>query len=331
MTKSRVILTGPLLLSLLAVAFCLWTALGNEVNICVTAGCSLYQDFTVFGVSLWWYGTVAFSLLAICALLGLRLFGRRLAALFLLGDVVLLLLMLLTAPCVNCLIVAALFCLVYLSFRGASSLSAKNEPEKRAIPVIIWCWLAFFVINLGAVARTQMAIWPILDESGEGRGRMFFSPSCVHCVEGIKYFSGKVYMAFYPVAENDSDIYRIARMRELLDQGMNLAEALAQSEEFTEPGFFSSLQPEFLILRFRLLINRAHVLSAGSPGVPFFEYLGLPPETRKLIEDHASGTRSSKARTSPEETEPDRSFRDPSLPIELGGQCGGMTPCPPAN
>ena len=70
MKQSREILTGSLCVTLLAAAFCVWSAFGNDVNFCVTAGCSLYQDFTVGGVSLWWLGTGTFALLALLALLG---------------------------------------------------------------------------------------------------------------------------------------------------------------------------------------------------------------------------------------------------------------------
>ena len=70
MKRSREILTGSLCVTLLAAAFCVWSAFGNDVNFCVTAGCSLYQDFTVGGVSLWWLGTGSFALLALLALLG---------------------------------------------------------------------------------------------------------------------------------------------------------------------------------------------------------------------------------------------------------------------
>ena len=56
MNRSHEIVTGALCLALLGAAFCAWSALGNEVNLCVTAGCSLYQDTTLAGISLWWLG-----------------------------------------------------------------------------------------------------------------------------------------------------------------------------------------------------------------------------------------------------------------------------------
>ena len=70
MKRTREILVGALGVSLLATVFCVWSALGNDVNICVTAGCALYQDFSLGGFSLWWVGVAVFALLAALALLG---------------------------------------------------------------------------------------------------------------------------------------------------------------------------------------------------------------------------------------------------------------------
>ena len=61
---------GGLAAALLGMLFCIWTALGNEVAFCVTAGCSLYQDLVIGGLSMWWIGTAAFGVLACLALLG---------------------------------------------------------------------------------------------------------------------------------------------------------------------------------------------------------------------------------------------------------------------
>ena len=138
MKRSREILTGSLCVTLLAAAFCVWSAFGNDVNFCVTAGCSLYQDFTVGGVSLWWLGTGTFALLALLALLGAAAAGRLLAGLALLGDICLLLLMALTAPCVSCLVVAVFFALSYLGFRQAEPAQARGRDSHGRRSVLLW-------------------------------------------------------------------------------------------------------------------------------------------------------------------------------------------------
>ena len=108
MKQVRGILGAPFFLTLLAAAFCIWVALGNDVNFCATTGCTLYEDFSFFGISLWWIGAGAFGVLALAALFGLARPGAWLAALMVLADCGFLLLMALTAPCVSCLAAAAL-------------------------------------------------------------------------------------------------------------------------------------------------------------------------------------------------------------------------------
>ena len=325
MKQSREILTGSLCVTLLAAAFCVWSAFGNDVNFCVTAGCSLYQDFTVGGISLWWMGTGTFALLALLALLGAAAAGRLLAGLALLGDICLLLLMALTAPCVSCLVVAVFFALSYLGFRQAELARARERDSHVRRSVLLWIWVLLFTVNVGAVARSQAEAWPIMGTSEEATVRMFFSPS----------------------AENDNDVYKVAQMRRLLDAGMNLAEALAQAQNVAVPRGLASLSPDLLWLRFKMLRNKAHVFSAGAQTVPFFEYHGLPG---MLVKQQERGQRRSPgsasgqteggpglpAAQSPVLPAPDQAApagqagRDAGLPLDpqVAGQCGGPTPCP---
>ena len=356
MKRSREILTGPLCIALLAAAFCIWSAFGNDVNFCVTAGCSLYQDFTVGGISLWWLGTGTFAVLALLALLGAAAPGRLLAGLALLGDICLLLLMALTAPCVSCLVVAVFFALTYLGFRQAEQGQARGRGIQPRRSALLLVWVLLFTVNVGAVARSQTAIWPITEGDDEATVRMFFSPSCPSCREGIDILSGHVDVAFYPLAENDSDVYRVAQMRRLLDTGMNLAEALGQSQNVTPPRGLAALSPDLLWLRFRMLRNKAHVFSAGAQTVPFFEYHGLPSmlvkqQARQNRQPAGSASNRTDRRTDiPAPPPPAQSQETPSsarddqtggqpgaqdgqdaaLPLDpqVAGQCGGAAPCP---
>lgn len=328
MKKMNAILTGPFFLALLATAFCVWSALGNDVNICVTTGCTLYEDFSIGGISLWWFGAGAFAFLAILAILGQSAAGRLFAGLFLLGDICLLLLMALTAPCVSCLVAAVFFALCYWLFRHAGASTQKGAEPPRA-SALLWIWLALFVVNLGQVARSQLDIWPILDESGEARANMFFSPSCRYCVEGINALSGNVEMAFYPIADSSEDVYKLAKMVECLDKGMNLAEAMGQSQDAVSPGLWANFSPGMLLLRFRLLRNKAHVLAAGSRGVPFFERKGLPPDVLAKVEEREKRSISRLQSPGYGNTEPG-GLPDATLPVDMGGgQCGPGMPCPP--
>ncbi len=336
MNRSHEIVTGALLLALAAAAFCVWSALGNEVNLCVTAGCSLYQDSTVAGISLWWIGTGVFAALCVLALLGAARWGRTLAALALAGDVALLLVMALTAPCISCLVVAVFFVLVYMSFRQAATARSRSGKAGRSLLVLVWGLL--FIINLGAVARSQANVWSITDNHDNATVRMFFSPSCSSCREGVAILSGHVDVAFYPLAENDADVHRVARMIRLLDQGDSMAEAISRSQDVTAPGGLASWSPDMIWLRFRMLRNKAHVFMSGAQTVPFFEYHGLPSMLVKQGKSAASRTPGSgAAATGSFSGMPGAGYGqgqpgsvNDALPLEpqVSGQCGGPAPCP---
>lgn len=316
---------GALAAALLGMLFCIWTALGNEVAFCVTAGCSLYQDLVIGGLSMWWIGTAAFGVLACLALLGAVPAGHFLAGLALLGDVFLLLLMALTSPCVSCLVVACFFALTYWLFDRARHRDDRR-PQGRSF--LLCVWLVLFVVNAGQVVRTQGEVWSISENPGQATVRMFFSPSCSACREGIDILSGSVDVAFCPVAENDADVVRVERMLLLLEQGKTLKEAVAACRDVEEPGPWAFLHPGQWGLRLRLQRNRAHIFNAGSRTVPFFEYHGLPA----MLKKQARSSAPARAREPVIEFSPagGQTFPDATLPLDpqVAGQCGGPAPCP---
>lgn len=325
MTKNHAILIIPFFTALLGTVFCVWSALGNDVNFCVTTGCTLYQDFSIAGVSMWWVGTVAFALLAICALLGQKMAGKSLAALFLLGDTGFLTLMAFTAPCLSCLTAAAFFAICFWLFRRNAAQPARSGEQLLLRPSpLLWIWFLLFIINIGVVVRSEVGVWPLLDESGDASTRMFFSVDCPYCKEGIDALAGKVDVAFYPVLENPDDVYRIARMMKLLEEGMAMDEALSLSADYQTPTGVAAYAPEMILLRFRLLRNKAHIFAAGSQSVPFFEQKGMPVG---LVANKSSSGQESGRKTASD------GFGDFHLPDELTttGQCGGGAPCPPTS
>ncbi|MBQ9405846.1 MAG: hypothetical protein IJU37_03790 [Desulfovibrio sp.] len=321
MNRPHTVLPGLVLLSLLAAFFCFWTASGNESGLCVTAGCSLFQDTSIFGISLWWFGVCAFGVLAFLALLGATGWGTLLAGVFLLADTALLLLMAITSPCTNCLLAALCFALLYVGFRRAHvqrSQSMHPEAPRRSLLLLIWG--LFFVLNLGEALRTAPGLWAISDNAQEATVHMFFSPSCPSCREGIALLSGHVDVAFYPVAERDQDLAMIAEMQQLLAQGESMATAVNKAQSAQELGGLAAFAPKALFLRLRLLRNKAHVFLAGSSAIPFFEFHGLP----------AMLTRTSR-NTRPPRATPDSAYRpSPDLPLDpqIAGQCSGTAPCP---
>ena len=321
MNTRHEILVGPLLITLLATAFCAWCAFGNDVTFCTSAGCFLYQDFTISGISLWWLGTGVFAILAGLSLLGAAITGKFIAGFALVADLCLLFLMALTAPCTSCLIVACLFALTYLTFVKVAS-DLPRHKEKRSI--LLWLWILLFTLNIGGTIRSQTSVWPILDSDEDIKVRMFFSPSCAHCKEGINALSGHVDIAFYPVAETDDDIYKIVKMRDLLETGMNISDALEQAQNPTIPQGLHKISPNLLLIRFNLLRNKSHIFAAGVQTVPYFEYHGLP----SFISKNKKQSNNQKSNNA---NETRNTIKDPSLPIDdplITGQCGGKNPCP---
>lgn len=345
MKNSLGVMSGTLCLALAAVAYCIWTAFGNDVNVCVTEGCGLYQDTNIGGVSLWWIGAVVFAVLALLALVGAARVGRVIAGLALTGDILLLLLMAATAPCISCLGAALFFAGVYACFRHAD-----RDPQGKGVPgrrsVLILCWLVLFLINAGASARQAAALWSISNPSGAPTVRVFYSPSCAACRQAIEALSGKVEAAFYPVAETPEDVYKVAVMREAVDGGSSMTEALEAALKAEKPVGLAALSPDLLWLRLRLLRNKAHVYLSGSQSVPFIEFHGLPAMLAPKPRPAAAAREAEPVRPSAAALplEPVTGGLTPRgdvagsggtgqgdadlFDVPVSGSCGGLTPCP---
>lgn len=319
---SRGVMPGPLLVGVLGAAFCIWSASGNAINLCVTAGCSLFQDAAIAGISMWWFGAAAFTVLCMLSLVGSAGLGTAAAGLCLFLDTLLLLLMLVTVPCVGCLFVALLFALSYMAFRHASA--PRDREPGRSLMLLVW--MGFFLVNIGAVVRAEVGTWAMHGPE-DASVHMYFSPSCSVCREGVAALSGRVNVAFYPVAENADDVLSIASMLRALENGNNMNEALKsaqrESAEFAAAGVMERWSPDMLLLRFRLLCNKAHIFAAGGQSVPFLEYHGLPTSLAakpEVPQQH------------PRTTAPSQPSTDYTLPIDPGvaGSCGGSdaAPCP---
>ena len=323
MKRSHQLFPGILSLAALAAGFCIWSAFGNEVNLCVTSGCALFQDTSIAGISLWWAGGITFAALAAAALMGAAQLGMVVAGFALLGDIALLLLMSVTAPCVSCLIVACFFAMIYCGFRQAAHRTCGLPNDKPGRSALLILWGLLFIVNVGTALRTQADVWAITDNGKEATVRMFFSPSCPSCQEGIALLSGRVDVAFYPLAESEVDIYKAARMLRLMDNGASVAEALAKAQDVAAPSAMAATAPDMLLLRLRMLRNKAHVFMAGSQTVPFFEYHGLPSMLKKSASQQAGHAVAPTASASPSAT----GSADLPLDPQVAGQCSGVTPC----
>ncbi|MBR4741686.1 MAG: hypothetical protein IK079_02145, partial [Desulfovibrio sp.] len=263
----------PAIVAFFGMVFCYLSTQKSIEAMCNTAGCTLYHETSIGGISLWWFGLAAFATSCLLALLGQSKLGLLFSKIVLFLDCGLLLLMDVTAPCLNCMGVAVLFALCYFCF-------LKTQPH--TISWLLRTWIILLAINVGGVLKSAIGHWPILgDESA--RVHIYFSPSCSHCRDAINFYSGNIDVAFYPVQENSMDLEKIAAMQQALNQGLNLQEAVEAAQKCQPFDIATHLSFDKLLLSFRILCNKAHVFMSGSSGVPFFEYRGLPSYLTKEI------------------------------------------------
>ncbi|HIW01394.1 MAG TPA: hypothetical protein H9894_09455 [Candidatus Desulfovibrio intestinipullorum] len=319
------------------ILFCLWVYAGTGEQVCFTAGCSLYQQSSVAGLPLWWIGVAGFAVLGLLALAGKLALAYMAAWLGLLIDAGLLALMLLTAPCFNCLIVAVLLMAAFVSLRrGVQDRSWSAQKQGRSVLVLVWSF--FFICNVGIVLKSSVPLWDISDNAEDASVRMFFSPSCSKCRQGVAQLSGNIDVAFYPVAETDWDVKRIAHMQESLAGGMNMYEAFMASSTVERPTTLELYSPSMIALRLKLLCNMAHIYMDGGRVVPYIEYRGLPafldrensgaPQTQPLTQSYNPNVGQGSVQTH----DPTRKQQDDMLFLEgssaVGGACYGDKPCP---
>jgi hypothetical protein len=303
----------PFTLAVLGAAFSLWNAMSPANVFCFTSGCALFAEFTVGGVSLWWVGIGGFTLLAFGAILGSAPIGMILSGLGLGIDCLLLMIMLITAPCASCLVVAALLAMIYASFRNLAldSLPSRN----RNYSLLLMFWLFLFISNLGVLANTVFTPWPIYRAANQEQliANVYFSPSCSACrllvQETDPIDADRI--NWYPVAENEDDISVIAAMHTQILQGKTVRQAFnfAYNTQRPESGQIL-LRPEIMLLQMRLYMNQAHVLR-GQGMLPMIEYQGVPAFMISKASSSARG-----------ENQPD------AVPISSGfNRCGDSENC----
>lgn len=146
----------PLLIAVCGILFSVWNALDAASVPCVSAGCTLYQNFSINGYSLWWGGVGIFSLLGLLAITGHAALGRWLAGLAVLLDCVLLGIMILTLPCVACMVAALFLALSYSAFRAATLADAHHGALRHASPLLV-VWGALFLLTLGGSPGAKSA------------------------------------------------------------------------------------------------------------------------------------------------------------------------------
>jgi len=316
--RTSLFLPLPAFFSLLGIIFCAWRANGETFNICFSTGCTLFQDMTINGISMWYIGLLVFAIFFIFSVTGRLLLAKISTAIALFIDAILLTIMLYIAPCTSCIIIAFFFGCIYISFR---TIYSRNKISAfKSVLFIVWSLL--FIANLGFLLKSESSNYIIYGPE-KASIKMYFAPSCKSCREGVIALAANNNVAFYPVNNDKNDVYLIALMAKYIKAGKNIEEALneaflAKKEDY-ELNYFSY---GTLLLHFRLLKNKAHVIEASGGAIPYFEFKGLP---KALI----NGDNGKKLSFKNERANSNSDYRLP-IELELEGSCGGedAKPCP---
>ncbi len=348
-SHARKPLSVPFLIASFGLVFTIWNAWDASSVPCFSAGCTLYQTFTIKGLSLWWIGSLAFMVLAGLALAGQAAWGRLLAGAGVLLDCGLLCLMAFTLPCFSCMIAGLLLALSYLAFRHAATgvrqsggvsrrsaahpVSAPIRERGLHIPILFMVWLFCLVLLSGVALHSSLSPWAVRSSvDGESTAAIFFSPSCEACNRLVTEMppAQARRASWYPVAESDQDLAIVLALKNRLENGdESLAAALESARQAPALSLASYFLPETLMLRFRLWRNEARVIEAGDGRLPFVAFRGLPVA---LIHSEPPPSRSVPSGPTGAYSLDEGENLDHTLPIDLGeaGSCGapGAVPCP---
>ncbi len=266
---------GAALLALLGAGYCALQSGYFGESFCPSSGCRLFRDVSVAGVSLWWVGVAAFALISLCCLWrrpGLAFF---LVSAGLVADSLLLAVMLGIAPCLSCLGAALFLGLLFLLLRRAPQGWFKGQARPS---ILFMVWLVLFLANGAAAVNERVSIW-VISGAEHGERRVYFSPSCPACKDAVAAFAGSA--AFVPVMKDESDFAAILRLERGLRNGRSLREAFTASLSGPEPDISFA---RGLILRLRLLRNKADVLRLGFDTLPLIMVNGLPQSLRSEVQ-----------------------------------------------
>jgi len=359
-SQNRSFLFLPFLFSSCGVLFSLWNLWGEAELLCVTEGCALFRDFELAGISLWWLGVAGFAILMLAAIPGFAVLSMVLAACGVLLDCLLLVVMLLTAPCVSCLLIGLLLALTYAACRAATNGSVQTKKPRSVLSPLLLLWSLLFILNIGCAVHDSADLRVLTvttrDQGGDVQAnaqsgenvadaaqdnvhdvavRVYFSPSCPACLTLVQSLSDPSRLpeggvVWYAVAENSTDVPIIAAMQTALAKGRDLASAVEEATK-APASRLDLLRPSGLLLQFGLWRNKAHVLASGSPRLPFVEFRGLPTA---LLPSARAEKRASSVTEAMQDLPSGMDTHAPyhaDLPfLDVAGFCDDAQPCPDA-
>lgn len=278
-------------------AFSISAALGMTEALCGTMGCALFKTVSIAGINLYWYGAAGFAVLAGLLHAGRRnpgmrrLFNYCLAAGLLL-DAVLLAILALTAPCLNCIVVAALF--------GLTAWAAweRGSPWRK----VLGGWLLFFTAafaGLGREAVSPQLLVRVPAEEGPALS-LYFSPTCPGCKVAMAALlenpEALSHTALYAIAKHEEDTARVQRFINARAQGAPLPDALVDLVGDANATGTPLSTSQRLTIWSMSLRNKLAVLKAGSQTVPFLQsttpaaLLRLPASAQEQARETSQAT-----------------------------------------
>jgi len=256
-----------MIFSLAWLVFCALAALGLADRLCETSGCALYRDWSLWDLSLWWWGAGGFGLLAVVAVVS-PVTALGLAGPIVLLDAGLLVVMAFLAPCANCLIAGAGFFLVWLC------LLAAVRPRGSAGALLAMVWLAALAPNLVALASDGGG-WAIYGNTENAVTRVYFSPSCPACRRAVADLATSTPsgVAYIPVSEQPEDVTRLIALHQDVLAGTPFIDAFRSA---VRPDFEAGPQGFWRRLRYRALLAHNHAVfrRMGVQAVPYVATVG---------------------------------------------------------
>ncbi len=316
-SRSAPIPWGAFFFALLGLMWCGYIAFPTGTpSPCTTSGCALFRDSRIAGISLWWVGGAYFFLLAIVCLRANRRLAHLMAKTALALDCLLLLLMFVTAPCRDCLIVAAFFCLTFFCLRPSAGGWFLEEPR---LSLLLPLWLGLFLGNVAVAAEEQVPLWAMANPE-QSQVRIFFAPSCPACREALVAYGDTA--ALYPVEERPGDLEAVIRLNSLLRAGVPMRAALKRSLSPEEP-LPSTSAVDLLLLNVHMLRNKASVLRQGFSALPLIQVNGMPAPARANEDPSDSG------RNLPAETGPAPAIAPETAPASPGADANATVSAAP--
>lgn len=241
-------------------------------EVCLT-NCNVFSHFTIMGFSLWWLSALVFATILILSLFGLAYLIRLLTAWALFLDMLLFVVMLNTTLCIMCTAVGVLFACSYYAVRYENRRAIAPYPKT----LLLSLWSLVFVALLGSGFNANIEGYA-LNINDKATTNVFFSPSCSACRQLLEAEHDNPYIRWYPVEENEDDIWRILFIQNEINNGSDLYDAFLKAERQkpeNDVDIFENLDMDYFVMQFRIWKNNS-IVKRRTDTIPYIEIMGSP-------------------------------------------------------